>query len=357
MKLFTCSNCGNTLYFENTQCQRCGHQLGYYPQANQLLSLVENQHTWISPQLADKAFIYCDNARHAACNWLIEAEEDGDIYCLACRHNQTIPDIDDPTNLSRWRTIEHAKKRLFYSLLRLNLPLATRSQDPAHGLSFKFLAQGNAHSRPVMTGHDHGVITIALAEADDAEREQRRSAMGEPYRTLLGHFRHETGHHYWDLLVSETPALNQFRTLFGDDSQDYKHALDQYYANGAPVTWPDNNISAYASAHPWEDFAETWAHYLHIVDTVEMARAFGIQSGAGSDQTLTMPTNFDPYTVPDFASIMQHWVPLASLLNNLNRTMGHPDAYPFVLSPNVIAKARFRARYCTSFKHNQQPGA
>ena len=176
-----------------------------------------------------------------------------------------------------WRKLEAAKHRLFYTLLRLNLPIETRNENP-EGLAFDFLADQPAQSGPkVMTGHDNGLITIALAEADDAERERRRTAMGEPYRTLLGHFRHEVGHYYWDRLVRDEGRLDPCRAVFGDDSQDYEQALQRHYAEGAPANWQENFVSAYATTHPWEDFAETWAHYLHIVDTLEMAGAFGVQ--------------------------------------------------------------------------------
>ena len=193
---------------------------------------------------------------------------------------------------------------------------------------------------PVLTGHDSGIITIALAEADDAEREARRTGMGEPYRTLLGHFRHEIGHHYWDLLVQGQPAQARFRALFGDETADYATALQAYYANGAPAGWPQTHISAYATAHPWEDFAETFAHYLHIVDTVEMAAAFGVRARP-RDANLAVHVDFDPYLEPDIQHIVDNWIPLASMLNNLNRAMGHPDAYPFVLTPQVIDKLGF----------------
>lgn len=342
MKLFVCDHCGNTIYFENASCERCGHQLGYLPQHNALVSLVEDGGLWTSPAFPDDAYVFCENAHHGACNWLIRAEPGGDIYCAACRHNETIPAIDDQRNLHRWQVIERAKKRLIYAMLRLNLSLETREEDPVHGLSFRFLADLPA-DLPVMTGHDSGIITIALAEADDAERESRRASMGEPYRTLLGHFRHEIGHHYWDLLVDGQPALTQFRALFGDESADYNQALQTYYANGAPMGWPQTHISAYATAHPWEDFAETFAHYLHITDTVEMAAAFGVRARPRTqDEHLVVdPVRFDPYMEPDFSVTIDHWIPLASMLNNLNRAMGHPDAYPFVLTPQVIDKLAF----------------
>ena len=340
MKLFTCDHCGNTVYFENALCERCGHQLGYLPEHNALVSLVEDGGLWSTPAFTDDAYVFCENTHHGACNWLIRAVPGGDLYCAACRHNETIPALADPLNLARWQVIERAKKRLFYSLLRLGLPLETRAENPAHGLAFRFLADTPVAPEPVLTGHDSGIITIALAEADDAEREARRTGMGEPYRTLLGHFRHEIGHHYWDLLVQGQPAQARFRALFGDETADYTAALQAYYANGAPSGWPQTHISAYATAHPWEDFAETFAHYLHIIDTVEMAAAFGVRARP-RDASLAVHVDFDPYLEPEIRHIVDNWIPLASMLNNLNRAMGHPDAYPFVLTPQVIDKLGF----------------
>jgi hypothetical protein len=343
MKLFNCDHCGNTIYFENAVCEVCGHQLGYIPDKNALVSLVQSSDgNWTSPAFPEQPYVFCANAQHGACNWLIEAAPGGDVFCAACRHNETIPPIEDPVNLTRWQTIELAKKRLMYSLLQLGLPLKTRAEDPDHGLAFRFLADEPNGPAPVMTGHENGVITIALVEADDAEREARRTQMGEPYRTLLGHFRHEIGHHYWDLLVDNTPAIEPFRALFGDDRADYAAALQNYYANGAPLGWPQTHISAYATAHAWEDFAETWAHYLHIIDTVEMAAAFGVRARPKTeDKSLEVEVDFNPYVQQEFSSIADNWVPLALLLNNLNRAMGHTDAYPFILTPKVIEKLSF----------------
>jgi hypothetical protein len=341
MKLFSCDHCGNTIYFENAVCERCGHALGYAPHHNAMVSLEEADGVWVSPALNGERFFYCANAAHGACNWLVEAG--GEPYCAACRHNETIPDISDPTNLAHWQTIERAKKRLFYSLMRLGLPRETRAENPEHGLAFRFLADDQTAPTHVMTGHENGIITIALAEADDAERERRRTTMGEPYRTLLGHFRHEIGHHYWDLLVDGQPPQERFTTLFGDASADYGDALQAYYANGAPLGWYQTHISAYATAHPWEDFAETFAHYLHITDTVEMAAAFGVRARprTGDESLAIPPVSFDPYMAPDMAAIVEQWIPLASLMNNLNRAVGQPDAYPFILTEPVVEKLGF----------------
>ncbi|NMA97667.1 MAG: hypothetical protein GX970_06085 [Phyllobacteriaceae bacterium] len=339
MKLFSCDHCGNTIYFENAVCERCGHALGYVPEHNALVSLEPSESSFRSPAL-NQFYRYCANSAEGACNWLVPATSD-DLYCAGCRHNETIPPLGDATNLIHWQTIERAKKRLFYSLLRLELPLETRIENPAHGLAFRFLV--DAPDKTVMTGHEDGIITIALAEADDAERERRKVNMGEPYRTLLGHFRHEIGHHYWDLLVDGQPSHARFRELFGDESRDYGAALQSYYANGAPNGWYHNHISAYATAHPWEDFAETFAHYLHIVDTVEMAAAFGVRARpATQDESLTIPAvALDPYRELDIGRIIDNWIPLSSLLNNLNRAVGQPDAYPFILTSAVVEKLGF----------------
>jgi hypothetical protein len=194
-----------------------------------------------------------------------------------------------------------------------------------------------------MTGHENGIITIALAEADEIERGRRRLAMGEPYRTLLGHFRHEIGHHYWDLLVRDGNDLPAFRALFGDDSEDYEAALQRHYSEGPPADWQEHYVSAYASVHPWEDFAETWAHYLHIVDTLEMAGNFGIQvrPAVGASEGLSAQIDFDPYTADNFKQIVDAWLPFVFAMNSVSRAIGARDMYPFVLAPPVIEKLSF----------------
>ena len=342
MKLFRCDHCSNVLYFENTVCEQCGHALGYWHATNMLVSLETEDDHFHAPALPDQRFVYCANAQHGACNWLVEYDPGGDPFCRACRHNALVPPMDDDANLDHWQVIERAKKRLFYSLLRFRLPLATRNEDAVHGLSFRFLSD-EAAAQPVMTGHEDGVITLALKEADDAEREKRRTEMKEPYRTLLGHFRHEVGHYYWDLLIDNRPALEEFRGLFGDEREDYAAALQRHYETGAPADWQTTHISAYATSHPWEDWAETWAHFLHIVDTTEMAAAFGIRLNPQVDTTGELETriDFDPYRLPAFGELIDRWVPLSSLINNLNRAVGQHDAYPFVLMPAVIDKLAF----------------
>ena len=345
MKLFRCDHCSNVVYFENTVCESCGHTLGYWHEANMMLSLeLEGDH-FTAPRLPGRRFAYCANAEHGACNWLVQHGPGADPYCRACRHNALVPDIADPANLARWQVIERAKKRLFYSLLRIRLPLATRNEDPLHGLGFQFLNEAIAPA-PVLTGHDSGIITLALTEADDAAREYRRTQFNEPYRTLLGHFRHEIAHHFWDILIGGQPAHAEFRALFGDESAGYATALHAYYTNGAVPGWQSTHISAYATSHPWEDWAETWAHYLHIVDTTEMAAAFGVHLDPRVDVAGELKTriDFDPYRLAAIDELIEHWVPLSSLINNLNRAVGQHDAYPFVLTPAVVGKLEFIQR-------------
>jgi len=342
VRLFRCGACENLVYFENRSCVQCGHRLGYDAATGYLLSLETLQHDcWSAVNSGGERYKFCANARYDACNWLVPRSS-GKQYCLACRHNGALPDLSDTIQLQKWQTTEFAKHRLFYSLLRWRLPLETRQENPEHGLIFHFPADPPDGPK-VMTGHENGVITIALDEADDVERESRRLQMGEPYRTLLGHFRHEVGHHYWDLLVRDGDKLDDFRNLFGNERDDYDGAIKRHYHAGAPLNWQASYVSAYATAHPWEDFAETWAHYLHIVDCVETANAFGMRVKPTLDNTgqLTAKFEFDPYESADMEAVSRAWIPFVFAINNVSRSIGKPDLYPFILSPEVIEKLGF----------------
>ena len=343
MKLFRCQHCGQVLYFDNVRCEQCGHRLGYMPERTALSALEPDGQSWRPLATPGESRRLCDNAAHDACNWLVPPGSD-DRFCTACRHNHVVPNLTLDANLLAWRKLEWAKHRLFYTLLRLKLPLANRADNPQHGLIFDFLADPPAAEVPkVLTGHDEGLITIALAEADDAEREKRRVAMGEPYRTLLGHFRHEVGHYYWDRLVADRGRQDACRAVFGDDRIDYGEALQRHYENGAPPDWCEHYVSVYATTHPWEDFAETWAHYLHIVDTLEMARAFGlsIHPKITLAPALSTEMDVDPYAASGIDALIRAWLPLTFAANSLNRCMGAADLYPFVLPPPVIRKLGF----------------
>jgi hypothetical protein len=343
MKLFKCQSCGQVLYFENTHCERRGHRLGYLPNVATMSALEPESDLWRTLAAPEGSVRFCENAGHDACNSLLAADA-SETHCAACRHNRTIPDITADENLVRWQRLEFAKHRLFYSPLRLHLPLRTRIEDPGHGLAFDFLANSTGPTGPtVLTGHDNGLITIALEEADDAERERRRMQMGEPYRSLLGHFRHEIGHYFWDVLIRDGGRLEECRALFGDDSEDYDAALKLHYRQGPPPDWQEQFVSTYASTHPWEDWAETWAHYLHIVDTVEMASAFGIRvrPRVTRDETMAAEIDLDPYRAGGMKEIIEAWLPLTFAVNNRNRAMGNNDLYPFVLSQAVVVKLGF----------------
>lgn len=343
MKLFNCDACGNILYFENRACGRCGHRLGYLPEETKLTAVEPlGGSTWKPLALPNQERLFCSNAANDACNWLVPPGTN-DAFCLACRHNGVIPDLTDPSRLSAWQQIELAKHRLFYTLLRWRLPLRTVAEDPAHGLSFEFLADVAASAPKVLTGHDEGKITIALKEADDAERERRRVAMGEPYRTLLGHFRHEVGHHYWDVLIRDRDKLAACRAVFGDDGQDYGEALKRHYEQGAPADWQEHFVSQYATTHPWEDFAETWAHYLHIVDTLEMVGASGMSVRPRVDKVgdHSATVDFDPYFAEGADEIIEAWLPFVFAINSVSRAMGERDLYPFVIAPPVVKKLAF----------------
>jgi hypothetical protein len=332
------------LFFTNDHCEKCEKQLGYLVDAATISVIDEATpetaagawHAWAAP---DGLYRYCANAASGACNWLIETRSN-DQFCVACRHNRTIPDLSIKENLRLWREIEFAKHHLFYDLLRLRLPLANRTDEPETGLAFDFLTGNQTRSEQVMTGHDNGIITIDLAEADDGHREKLRTQMREPYRTLLGHFRHEVGHYFWDVLVDRGGRVDSFRAMFGDERLDYEDALKSHYADGPVMNWQETFVSAYASSHPWEDFAETWAHYLHIVDTLEMAGALGLRvrfpTSSNADGEAVVDEN--SADVDDIQDLIAAWVPITIAVNSLNRCMGQPDLYPFVLTCAVVAK-------------------
>ena len=346
MKVFHCDHCDQLCFFENTNCMNCGRVLAYVPELGGIVSLdpVQNDH-WTSPlpQAAGKTYRLCQNyLRHNVCNWAV-CGDDANPFCRACRLTRTIPDLAIAGHRESWAKLEVAKRRLLYTLIRLGLPIKTRAEDPIGGLEFNFLADDMPGSPKVLTGHDDGVITLNLSEADDVERERRRVELHEPYRTVLGHFRHEIGHYYWDRLVKESPHLEAFRKLFGDDSLDYAMALQRHYNVGPPPDWQLQYVSAYATMHPWEDWAETWAHYMHIVDTLETAAASGISIRPKRRDEPSISKVVNPATTArvSFDQMMSAWAPLTYVLNNLNRGLGIADAYPFVLSPLAIEKLRF----------------
>jgi len=344
VKTFLCSKCDATIFFENVVCETCGSALGYVPEKRQMaaFSPPDEQGVWHTRGgRGASRFRPCRNYRvENVCNWMIPADSPDEL-CDSCRLTQVIPALDDAATRHRWYLLEKAKRTLIYSLRGLHLPIRSRAEDPERGLSFQFLEAVHPAVK-VLIGHESGIITLNVDEAEDVVREQMRTAMHEPYRTLLGHFRHEIGHYYWDLLVPPYGQLAEFRRLFGDERQDYQQALDDYYQKGPPPTWGRQFISAYATAHPWEDWAETWAHYLLISDALHTAEHWGFTLKPAEERTAPVPETKVSRAVGDIATLLlDQWVPLALFLNSMNRTLGHSDAYPFVLPPAVVEKLRF----------------
>ncbi|EIK95032.1 hypothetical protein PMM47T1_18805 [Pseudomonas sp. M47T1] len=345
-KVWQCQ-CGQSVFFRNSQCLACSAALGFWPPLNLLSSLQAGpqEGTWqLDADVDAGQFRRCANLdTPAACNWLVPAGSP-DTFCVSCALNRTIPDLSVPENPERWRKVETAKRRMVSQLINLGLPVVPKVVGDDTGLAFDFIGidlEGNAP----MTGHANGLITLDIKEADDAHREKVRVMMREPYRTLLGHFRHEVGHYYWDRLVADSHWLGEFRHLFGDETQSYADALQRHYDQGAPLDWQQRYVSAYATMHPWEDWAETWAHYLHMMDAVDTALGFGM-SARDMDldyQPFPLDTLYDPQhsSGPAFLAFVNNWIELAGMLNELSHSMGQPDFYPFVLPQAVIAKLHF----------------
>jgi len=348
MKLYTCSNCHSLIYFENNICLNCKYSLGFDAHSLSLITLsAEGNNIFSNVQNKNQQFKYCKNSEYSTCNWLVPVST-GDAFCQACDLNRVIPDLTKEENLKRWKNIEIAKHRLVYSLLRLRLPVQKKIGDKEPGIAFDFLADTSPKEK-VMTGHDNGVITLNIDEADEAERVKHKQDLGERYRTLLGHFRHEIGHYYWEVLIKNTDAIQKYRALFGDEEKDYAKALEEHYKNGAPANWSEHFISTYATSHSWEDWAETWAHYLHLMDTLETASSFGIRIQPDTVQAtkgIQASIQQDPYDMTDFGQIMKWWLPLTFALNSLSRSMGHSDFYPFVISAPVVEKLQFIHELC-----------
>lgn len=352
MRIFHCDHCGALVFFENTFCEACKHKLAYLPSLKVVGSLDPVQSgnagdpaasLWTSPlkRSEGRRFRLCRNyTEYNVCNWALDAS-DPNTLCESCRHTQMIPDLKVQGNEDRWRRLERAKRRMMYSLIEHHLPIRGRTEDPGHGLAFRFM--GDPVGGPkVLTGHDNGVITVNIIEADDDVREHRRVSMHEPYRTLLGHFRHEIGHYYWDVLIKNSRRLDAYRALFGDERADYDAALKEHYEKGPKPGWHERYVSEYASVHPWEDWAETWAHYLHMTDTLETASACGLSLQPDRPNEPVMQKQPEqPAHQQKFDAIIRNWFPLTYALNSLNRGMGLGDAYPFILPPPAIEKLRF----------------
>jgi hypothetical protein len=332
VRRYSCQ-CGRPVFFRNSLCLACNTPLGYEPFAGLIYPLTDE---------TARKYRRCRNLNSpSACNWLVPAGETaGDGFCISCRLNRTIPDLSIEGNGAKWRQIESAKRRLVSSLLALGLPVIPKSENVEEGLAFDFL-QSPPGGPKVITGHANGVITLNIEEADDAIREGIRQSLHEPCRTLLGHLRHESGHYYWDRLIAGAPELEAWRARFGDERVAYAEALQRYYAEGAPADWRERFVSAYASSHPWEDWAETWAHYLNMAETLDTAFSFRLDI-----DSVEMPIEGfgqDALVKPDerFLHFVNSWTRFTAMMNELARSMGERDYYPFGLSKTSVSKLHF----------------
>lgn len=365
-RAFECQ-CGKPVFFRNSTCLACQTPLGYDPGAVLLRPLEAlDDGLWRALPVAGsasdvplKSYRRCGNFSTAAnCNWLLDSDESTTTtLCKGCRLVRTIPDVSLPDGAGLWAKTEAAKQAVVAQLISLGLPVQSKvSEDLEHGVMFDLLRTLDGQPK-VMTGHDSGLITLDVAEAEDAHREKVRADMHEPYRTLIGHVRHELGHYYWERIVRGTKWEEPCRALFGDDRIDYGQALKTYYDNGAPVDWRDSFVSEYATAHPYEDWAETWAHYLHMIDAYGTARSFGLRPSGLMD--------FDPFPEDalaagdtdletsdrEFLSMVNRWTELTIAMNQVTRSMGEPDFYPFVLSSPAVKKLHFIHRVIHASHH------
>jgi hypothetical protein len=331
MRDFTCPNCGQRLSFENSLCLSCKSSLGFSLQDMALLVIAPGEASEHAGAVDSSQYQLCANLYLAQCNWLVEKAPTRRL-CTSCALTRTRPNESDTKAMVAFAVAEKAKRRLIVELYEMKLPIVGRDEDQQFGLAFDLLSSVR---EKVFTGHHNGVITLDLAEGDDAHREQLRTAMDEPYRTLLGHFRHEIGHYYYYRLVDPSQEYkSRFRELFGDADADYHAALRRHYDEGAPLGWEKNYVSSYATMHPAEDWAETFAHYLHIRDTLDTAAAFTFAPASATfERGVLGPSGFQ--------TIIDIWLPLAWALNMINRSMGKDDLYPFVLPPAVLDKMRF----------------
>ncbi|MGA8328711.1 MAG: putative zinc-binding metallopeptidase [Mycobacterium sp.] len=330
MRDFHCPNCGQRLTFENSTCLACGSALGFSLAEMALLVITTGDDADHAGFVSASDYDLCANRYVAECNWLVPINPGG--LCESCRLTIERPNDADKAGLVEFASAEAAKRRLVVELHELKLPIIGRDEDPDYGLAFRLLS--SAHEK-VMTGHENGIITIDLAEGDDVHREQLRVEMDEPYRTLLGHFRHEIGHYYYYRLITPSAEyVDQFIALYGDANADYQEALDRHYSEGAPEGWQKKYVSSYATMHPAEDWAETFAHYLHIRDTLDTAAWMGFAPATATfDRPVLGPSAF--------ATIIDMWLPVSWSLNMVNRSMGHDDLYPFVLPVAVLEKMKF----------------
>lgn len=266
------------------------------------------------------------------CNWMLAADA-GDVWCRSCRLTRGRPDESRQDAVEAWVQGEAAKRRLVHQLDTLSLPIEPRSATSPDGLAFDLVHLPGEGS---VTGHLDGLVTLDLEETDDVHRDRLRRELGEPFRTVIGHLRHELGHHYWNRLVGQSDHLAQFRRLFGDERADYQQAIATHYSPQRAAWDPTRHVTAYAAAHPLEDWAETFAHYLHIIDVTSTAAAHHLvaheHAGAIAASDLV---------ALDFDEVLAIWRPVITAVNEIAASLGAPTVYPLQPAGLVIDKLTF----------------
>lgn len=298
-------------------------------------------------EIDGEEWLRCTQHAPLGCNWLAPAEYDVAARgrCLADSLIRRKPDADDTVAREKLAPTAVALRRLVYQLVDLGLPVDPYWRRDG-GLAFDLLSSYSTGEK-VLIGHANGVITIDLVESLDAYRESLRVRLGEPYRTMLGHFRHEAGHYYQSILVETGSGaaryLDRCRQLFGDERSSYADALTRHYQTGAPPNWQESFISEYATMHPWEDFAECFAHYLHITDTLDTASEAGMVLHADRVR-FAGPRDIAPltsYAEAPIEHLLFDWRWIALFFNRVNMAMGKDPLYPFQITAPVADKLGF----------------
>lgn len=328
-----CPQCDHRVFLDDLHCLNCGAELVYEP-------MVGGFALAVCP---------CLHRDERQCNWAAAADDAPAADTVTAPVGSTGPADDAPAAACRQPCA--ACRRITVSVQAAETPelvaafcaairrtlrrlhdgfgIDERRIDPP----LRFALERSVSDWAVTIGHTDGLITLDVAEADPLHRESQRTALGEPYRTPLGHVRHEVGHWVWAAAVAPCPgALDEFRSRFGDEQVDYQAALSEHYQQDDDGSWRQDWISRYAAAHPWEDFAESTAHVLHLDDVLHTAAVGRLAPAAEGSFTAR-------YTA---------WTELVVELNEVTRAMGEDDLYPFAPPPAAVDKMHLAERLLRS---------
>jgi hypothetical protein len=345
MRIFQCDRCDQIVPFSAHRCPTCDAALGYVTEHRSIRVLVPTAEPAVfETESCDLPLWRCLNSAWG-CNWMLPAASDTP-WCRSCRLTRGRPDEAHPDAIEAWMTAEAAKRRLVHQLDELALPIEIRSATSPDGLAFDLVYLPGEGG---ITGHLDGVVTLDLAEADDRHRDDLRRRLGEPFRTVIGHLRHEIGHHYWGRLVGQANNIDHFRRLFGDEREDYREAVERHYSGGDGAWDRTRFVTAYAASHPLEDWAETFAHYLHILDATDTAIAHEL---IPPDSTGLNDAN--EIARLEIDDILDAWRPINTAVNAIAETLGAPAVYPFEPIGAVVDKLAFVHRQVAAHTERHQ---